>query len=94
MIQDYIQAEQPNTSFNLHDRVKPLDNEKNNEIIVEINGNNFTQQDFQYIQQLPDILDDSTFLEEDYGERFEVGNVQLEIFNTNTYEKELININK
>ena len=55
-----------------------------------IDGNNFTQQDFQYIQQLPDILDDSTFLEEDYGERFEVGNVQLEIFNTNTYEKKLI----
>ena len=28
LLQDYIQTEQPNTIMNLHDRVKPLDNEK------------------------------------------------------------------
>ena len=69
-------------------RVLPFNNEKNNEILLTIN-NNFTDQDFKYIQQLPKILSESIFLEEDYGEKFEVGNIQLEIFNTNTYEKEL-----
>ena len=52
---------------------------ENNQILVEINGSKFTQEDAQYIQQLPEILDDSTFLEEDYGEKFEVGNLHLTI---------------
>ena len=84
---NYIRLEQPNTSFNLHDRVKPLDNEKNNEILVTINGNNFTQQDLQAIYQLPNILANS-------GEpafHGELGNLTIEIFETmNTYEKDLI----
>ena len=73
--------------MNLHDRVKPFDNEKNNEILVTINGNLFNQQDFQYIQQLSAILTDS-------GEpafHGELGNITVEIFETmNTYEKDLI----
>ena len=84
---NYIRLEQPNTSFDLHDRVKPFDNEKNNEILVTIDGNKFTQQDFNYIQQLSEILTDS-------GEpafHGELGNIIVEIFETmNTYEKELI----
>ena len=80
--------EQPNTSFDLHERVKPLDNEKNNEILVTINGNLFNQQDFQYIQQLSAILTDS-------GEpafHGELGNLKIEIFEKmNAYEKTLIN---
>ena len=47
----------------------------------------FTQQDFQYIQQLPEILADS-------GEpafHGELGNITIEIFEKmNTYEKNLI----
>ena len=86
-IQDYIQNEQQNTIMDLHDRVKPFDNEKNNEILVTIDSNKFTQQDFQLIQQLPEILRDS-------GEpafHGEIGNLIVEIFETmNTYEKDLI----
>ena len=87
---EYIKLEQPNTKFNLKNRIKPYDNEKNNEILVEIDGNIFTQEDAQYIEQLPEILADSVFLEEDMGEQFEVGNLKLTIFNVNTYEKDLI----
>ena len=59
-------------------------------LIME-NWNKFlNEQDYSYIQQLPEILDDSIFLEEDYGEQFEVGNLKLTIFKTNTYEKDLI----
>jgi hypothetical protein len=74
----------------LKERVFNLDEDKQGQILVEIDGNQFTQQDYQYIQQLPAILDDSTFLEEDYGEQFEVGNLRLTILATDTFEKELI----
>ena len=84
---NYIRLEQPNTSFDLHERIKPFNNEKNNEILVTIDGNKFTQQDFNYIQQLSEILADS-------GEpafHGELGNIIVEIFETmNTYEKDLI----
>jgi glycosyltransferase involved in cell wall biosynthesis len=83
----YLKKEQPNTSFDLNERVKPFDNEKNNEILVTIDGNKFTQQDFQYIQQLPEILADS-------GEpafHGELGNITIEIFEEmNTFEEDLI----
>ena len=90
--QNYIYNEDKNTSFDLKEKIKPLDNEKQNQILVEIDGNKFTQQDYQYIQQLPEILDNSTFLEEDYGGEFEVGNLRLTIIATDTFEKDLIKI--
>ena len=65
-------------------------NKVNLEILVEIDGTKFVQQDFKYIQQLPEIINSSTFLEEDMGEQFEVGNLILTIYNITTYEKELI----
>ena len=72
--------------MDLSKRIKPYDNEKQNEILVEINNNTFTEQDFNYIQQLSDILADS-------GEpafHGELGNITVEIFETmNTYEKDL-----
>lgn len=81
----YITLEQPNTKFNLRDRIKPLDNEKNNEILIQIDGAKFTQQDFNYITQLPKIIQDS-------GEigSFELNNLHIDIIQINTYEKDLI----
>ena len=84
--QHYITTVQPHTLMDLSKRVLPFNNEKNNEILVTINEN-FNQQDFQYIQQLSEILADS-------GEpafHGELGNITVEIFETmNTYEKDLI----
>ena len=84
-IKNYIDLEQPNTSFDLNKRVKPFDNEKNNEILVTIDGNKFTQQDYQITQQLSAILKDS-------GEigSFELANLHIDVIQINTYEKELI----
>ena len=81
----YIVKEQPNTSFDLNERVKPYDNEKNNEILVEMDGENISQQDFQIIQQLPEIIKDS-------GEigRFGLGNLIVEIVQLNEYQNDLI----
>ena len=80
---DYIEEE--NTSFDLHDKFKPFDNEKNNEILVEIDGKTFSDQDYLYINQLSEIIQDS-------GEKgtFNLGNLSITINNLNTYEKDLI----
>jgi glycosyltransferase involved in cell wall biosynthesis len=87
IIASYIEVEKLNTTMDLYDRVKPLDNEKNNEILVTIDANKLTEQDFNYIQQLPNIIADS-------GEpafHGELGNITVEIFKEmNTYEKDLI----
>ena len=84
--QNYITKEQPNTIMDLSKRVLPYHNEKNNEILITV-GSTFTQQDFQYIQQLPEILADSG----EPGFHGELGNLIVEIFDKmNTYEKELI----
>ena len=84
--QNYIAKEQPNTIMDLSKRVLPYNNEKNNEILITV-GNTFTQQDFLYIQQLPEILADSG----EPGFHGELGNLIVEIFDKmNTYEKELI----
>ena len=80
---DYIEEE--NTSFDLHDKFKPFDNEKNNEILVEIDGKTFSDQDYLYINQLSEIIQDS-------GEKgtFNLGNLSITINNLNTYESELV----
>jgi glycosyltransferase involved in cell wall biosynthesis len=87
LIEGYVETEKVNTTMDLYDRVKPLDNEKQNEILVTIDAKKFTEQDFNYIQQLPEIIADS-------GEpafHGELGNITVEIFEEmNTYEKELI----
>ena len=82
---NYIADEQMRSSFNLIERVRPYDNEKNNEILVTIDGSKFSQQDFQIIQQLPEILKDS-------GEigSFELANLHIDVIQINTYEKDLI----
>jgi len=55
------------------------------DIIVEVNSNMFNQQDFQYIMQLSEIINDS-------GEigTFNLGNLKITINSLNTYEKDLI----
>jgi len=55
------------------------------DIIVEVNSNNFTQQDFQIIQQLNDIIKESG----EIGE-FELGNLKITINSMNEYQKDLI----
>jgi glycosyltransferase involved in cell wall biosynthesis len=83
----YVKKEQPNTTIDLSEKIKPYDNEKNNEILVTIEGNTFNQQDFGYIQQLSEILNNS-------GEigSFEIGNLHIDVIQINTYEKELIKL--
>lgn len=82
----YIDKEQKNTLYELEERVKSTPFESlNNEIIVTIDRSTFTQQDFQIIQQLSEIIKDSG----EIGE-FQLGNLKITINSLTTYEQELI----
>ena len=83
----YIIKEQPNTSFDLRNKILPYDNKKQNEILVEIDGNIFNQQDFQILHQLPEILQDSG----EAGE-FEMGNLKITIISLTEQQHKLIHL--
>ena len=82
---DYIKEEQRNTAFDLSDRVKPYDNEKNNNIIVEFDAKMLNANNFQVIVNLSEMFNDSA----------EIGDMEYDIFkfyinSLDTYESELI----
>ena len=84
---DYVKAEQKNTAFNLSDRIKQYNNEKNNNIIVEFDAKQLNSNNFQIIVNMSDILKDSG----------DIGDMEYDIFKFNinslkTYEKDLINV--
>jgi glycosyltransferase involved in cell wall biosynthesis/predicted O-methyltransferase YrrM len=83
LIKNYIGNE--DTSFDLYERIKSYNSEKNNEILIEIDGTTLTQQDFQIIQQLSEIIQDSG----EIGE-FELGNLKIKITALNEYQNDLI----
>ena len=82
---EYQNRESSRTSFNLNDRVRILESGKVNDILINIDGNNFTQSDFQLINQISEILQDSG----EVGE-FELGNLKITINKLETYENNLI----
>ena len=86
---DYLYIEKDNTLMDLNERVKPYENEKNNEILVEIDGRTLNNDDFKIIQQLAKIIQDS-------GEvgRFTLGNLNIEIVQMNEYQNNLINVER
>ena len=86
-IETYIIEEQPNTVIPLHERIKPYDNEKNNEILVKIDSNKFTKEDFINIQRLSQIIKQSGQIG-----NFELGNLGINIIQMNEYQNELIKL--
>ena len=83
----YILEEQPNTKINLQDRVHSLANLCTDDIVVEIDGKLFNNVDFDYIQKLTQIIDDSGQVGD-----FQLGNLFITIHKVNTYTKDLIKL--
>jgi hypothetical protein len=83
---EYGTLEWLKTSFNIHNRVVPINKEKNNEILVYIDGKTFNQQDFNVINKLSAIIKNS---DGELGE-FQLGNLTFKITGLNTYENQLI----
>ena len=84
MVNDYIKKEQPNTLINLSDKINKT---FESDIVVRLDGNTLTQDDFKLIQQLSKIIKDS-------GEigKFNIGNLELTINSMNEYQNNLINV--
>jgi glycosyltransferase involved in cell wall biosynthesis len=89
VVSDYIEFEQKNTMFDLKKRVKLRSvYYPTNDVIVEFDAKEITQNKLEFIAKLPEILKDSG----------EVGVMEYDIFritinSLNTYEKTLIKLN-
>jgi GT2 family glycosyltransferase len=91
MVDIYIDREQPNTSFDLSKRVfieSNNDPHSENDIVIEFDATQLTQQNFQLLQQLPSIIKES-------GEigKFELDIFTIEINHLEEYTKNLIKLN-
>ena len=89
----YVQQEQINTHYDLLERIKPFDNEKNNEILVYIDGHQFNNNNFRVIQTLSEILANDDQLQELImiePTHFAIENLQITINSLQTYEQGLI----
>ncbi len=85
VVNSYINSEQSNTSFDLSKKFYPSNHPVFNNILVSINGSNFTQQDYELIQNISEIITDSG----EIGE-FELGNLKININSLETFENDLI----
>ena len=65
------------------------------DIIIEVDGNTFSNEDFRHIQNLGGIIGhDEQLKEEKLPCEFGLGGLKITINNTETYEKDLINLKK
>ena len=85
-IRNYINKEQPDTQFNLTEKILYHSQPTTNNVIVRFDARLLTPQNFQILVNLSDILKESG----------EVGEMELEIFkfyikSLDSYERELIN---
>ena len=86
LINEYIKSEQPDTEFNIADKINNI---VGNDIIVKFDANKLTQYSYQLITELSSILESS---------EIDIGEFELDIFKFNvnrleTYENELIKLN-
>jgi len=84
-IDEYIKLEQPNTQFNLNERINQ---ELDSDIIVRFDARSLTQNSFNFIQNLSEIFD--------FNE-FEIGEYEFDIFNIKVnrvkhYETQLVKL--
>ena len=84
---EYLIQENQNTLYDLESKVHSINAEKQNDIIVRFDAQEFTPQQFNYIAQLSEILSNDEGLEEG---SFDLGIFEIEINKLDTYEKDLI----
>ena len=87
IVQNYILNEQPKTKFDLSKKIKGINEEKSEEILVTIDGSKITQQDYQMLTQLSEIIKDSG----EIGE-FELGNLKVKINKMEEHQRKLLKL--
>jgi len=93
----YVLNEDKKSSFDINKRVRDIDEEKYNDILVEFDARNLTQRSFNYIQELASILDVNfprvDVLGLTIGEEFEVDVFKIKVHKSiKTYERNLIKL--
>jgi GT2 family glycosyltransferase len=87
IIKNYLETEQPNTKLDLYNKFQSIHSSKINDIIIELDGNNFTQDSFNIIQNISDIITESGSVGQ-----FELDCFKITINSLKTYEINLINL--
>jgi hypothetical protein len=86
IVNDYIKAEQPNTKFNLKERIHDIGETPKNDIIITIDCKNWNDSMQESILNISDIL---TVNEIEVG-TYEFDSIQIEVKSVNFYENNLI----
>ena len=85
---DYINQEQSNTKYNLKNKIKSINDEKTNDIIIKFDGTKLTNNNIKFIIDFSEIIEQS----HEIG-LFEYDIYLIEVKKINNYENNLININ-
>ena len=86
---EYIAKEQPNTQYKLSDRVlEHVNDGKTADIFITVNGTSFSQEDYQYIQQISQIIEDSG----EEGQVYHLGNLVVKVNSKVDYSNNLIKL--
>lgn len=83
-IEAYIEKEQPNTKINLSERINQS---VESDIVIRLDGNQFDNQDFQYLQQIAQIIENSGQIGE-----FQLGHLSIKIEALTEYTENLIKL--
>lgn len=85
---EYLQKEQVNTIIDLRPKIKDQSSDSlQNEVIVEVNGQSFTNEDFNVIHNLSQILENTNQVGD-----FTVGNLFIKIKGLTQYQDTLIHL--
>jgi len=86
---NYIKEEQSNTAYDLSERVIKYQNDsKSTDIFITVDGEKFSNEDFQYIQQMSQIIEQSA----SEGEVYQLGNLTVKVTKKKEYQQNLINV--
>ena len=85
LVKKYIQLEQTNTFFDLTKRIKKDTDDKENNIIVTFDCENLNNQEFETLQQFPEIIKQSGQIGD-----MQLGSFTFKIFSMKTKESSMI----
>jgi glycosyltransferase involved in cell wall biosynthesis len=85
----YIEAEQENTYDILSTKIIPINEKIENDIIIDLDGKTFNQQDFAYLQEISQIIQQSGQVGQS---KLGQTNIYVTINKLKEYQKELVNL--
>ena len=85
----YIQSEQPTTNTILASKIKTLEEEPQNDILIDLDGKTFNQQDFAFLQEMSSIIQQSGQIGQS---KLGHSNIYVTINKLNEFQNELVNL--